>query len=625
MSRTVSLGGEWTLTGYGAPGDEKPSFGPFPARVPGAVQADLMRAGVLGDPNIGFNFLASEWVEHRVWRLERVFELKPENFVEKVYLLFDGLDSLGEISLNGEKIASFHSALEPLCADVTHCARLTGENKLRVTFFPANGLSRRMPFGFGELAPRAVQTGIWRDVRVKTVSGLNITGVSLEPRPAENGDHEIEAVLSADVHIGGRYTARYRVLDQRDALAATLDADVELRPCAQTVRHTVRVPQPQAAPHTLRVSLERGAIRADSAEARVTFRPKTPGRALRGVVWTPPGLYPGTTDPETLAPLMENLARAGVESLAVWDGCPASDDFYSLSDALGLAVEASPAPLPGGFPACAPPERIRAASAGRQNWPASPGSPLWALRCTLFPDSRAPSLDALCRETRFIQAMQTQIAAESAIRENRPFAAIANDPFLHFASSSLTDHGGLPRPALFALARAYAENAVTASLGELFVHRGKPFVCALHAAEGASLEAELCTPTGGCVAKRGFAPGDPAVFRADIPALSPDVLVLRLASRDGHGRELARNSYALAVPRENESLAAPFSRLARADITVEDENGRAVLVNGPSLALGVCARAGGALITPGFAHLLPGEKLALPCASADVTLEGFNV
>ena len=45
------------------------------ATVPGAVQADLLRAGIIEDWNVGDNFLHMEWVEHSEWVYEKFFTL----------------------------------------------------------------------------------------------------------------------------------------------------------------------------------------------------------------------------------------------------------------------------------------------------------------------------------------------------------------------------------------------------------------------------------------------------------------------------------------------------------------------------------------------------------------------
>ena len=49
-----------------------------PARVPGSVYDDLLRAGLIDDPYYEKNSLKCEWVANRLWSYVNSFELPPE-------------------------------------------------------------------------------------------------------------------------------------------------------------------------------------------------------------------------------------------------------------------------------------------------------------------------------------------------------------------------------------------------------------------------------------------------------------------------------------------------------------------------------------------------------------------
>ena len=74
------------------------------ANVPGQIHLDLQAAGVIGDTYFRFNQAANAWVYHDSWTFEVNFTLAPAiaKLVScgEVWLVFDGIDTLGTIELN---------------------------------------------------------------------------------------------------------------------------------------------------------------------------------------------------------------------------------------------------------------------------------------------------------------------------------------------------------------------------------------------------------------------------------------------------------------------------------------------------------------------------------------------
>ena len=74
-----------------------------PATVPGVVHTDLLAAGIIGEPYSGFNELLLRWVALDNWTFSRSFTVN-RSFLDKRTsnaLIFDGLDTHANISLNG--------------------------------------------------------------------------------------------------------------------------------------------------------------------------------------------------------------------------------------------------------------------------------------------------------------------------------------------------------------------------------------------------------------------------------------------------------------------------------------------------------------------------------------------
>ncbi len=196
FEQSISLDGAWTLyyeahralTGKAHYRTEaelmKSGIPHVPAAVPGCLELDLMRAGVIEDVYHGLNPLAAHERENlHLWYTRR-FTCENEYPHE---LVFDGIDTFAEIFLNGVYIGSTDNMLIAHTFDV---APLKGENELVVHILPVFLESRKHPIEAGVVAhqrynaeslsvrkaahmfgwdimPRILSGGIWRSVALK--------------------------------------------------------------------------------------------------------------------------------------------------------------------------------------------------------------------------------------------------------------------------------------------------------------------------------------------------------------------------------------------------------------------------------------------------------------------------
>lgn len=91
----------------------------FDATVPGEVHLDLMRAGIIDDPNVGINSLKCRWVEEMEWYYRKEFEVDEDVLCSNAFLHFEELDLSAKIYLNGKEIARHNNAFYPLNVDVS--------------------------------------------------------------------------------------------------------------------------------------------------------------------------------------------------------------------------------------------------------------------------------------------------------------------------------------------------------------------------------------------------------------------------------------------------------------------------------------------------------------------------
>ena len=182
--KTISLNGIWQLSGK--PQEQDVDKITLSAEVPGCVQLDLSREGILPkDLFMGENILEAEKYEDWEWWYTRKFTAPEER--EHVFLVFRGVDCLAEYFLNGEKLGESDNMLIPFEFEVGHLLR-DGENELTVHITSAvirahetgydlaqidlnwrgdatEQALRRAPHSYGwDIMPRAVTAGLWRDV-----------------------------------------------------------------------------------------------------------------------------------------------------------------------------------------------------------------------------------------------------------------------------------------------------------------------------------------------------------------------------------------------------------------------------------------------------------------------------
>src|SRR5689334_4508197 len=82
----------------------------LPATVPGHVHVDLVDAGVIADPFERMAERGAQWVDDTDWLYETTFHL-AEPPAAHTSLLFEGLDTVAEITLNGSSVGSTDNML----------------------------------------------------------------------------------------------------------------------------------------------------------------------------------------------------------------------------------------------------------------------------------------------------------------------------------------------------------------------------------------------------------------------------------------------------------------------------------------------------------------------------------
>ncbi|WP_328409760.1 glycoside hydrolase family 2 protein [Streptomyces violaceus] len=365
MLEATPLGDGWIL---------RHESDPLPASVPGCVHTDLMAAGVIPDPFLGQGESEVAWVGRRDWTYERELTgSSASSAQEQTDLVFDGLDTIAEISLDGRLLGTVRNMHRSYRFDVTGLSGL-----LSVRFVSAYAEAeavrgrlgerpaayaepyqylRKMACSFGwDWGPTLVTAGIWRPVRLERWSTARIARV----RPLVTLEEGVGVVeLAVDVE-----RTRVEVPLAVEATVGGVRARAELDGARGVVR--LRVPDPELwwprgygeqPLYDVELSLLSEDAALDVWRRRIGFRtveldqrPDAHGTGFtlvvngerlfaRGVNWIPDDVFPSRVTRERYRERLGQAAGAGVDLVRIWGGgLYESEDFYDACDELGLLV-----------------------------------------------------------------------------------------------------------------------------------------------------------------------------------------------------------------------------------------------------------------------------------------------
>ncbi|MFD0820608.1 glycoside hydrolase family 2 protein [Micromonospora zhanjiangensis] len=387
MRTLTDLHSGWRLTLAEAAADtpERVRGASVEATVPGCVHTDLMAAGLLADPYLDRNEDQQRWVGDSDWRYATTLPVDgpaAPSTADRIDLVFDGLDTVAEIRLDGEPVGRTRNQHRGYRFDVTDRLAGGGAHELSVVLRVARRYAERVRDEVGERpgaypeplqyirktaanfgwdwGPSLLTAGIWRAVRLEHWSTARLARVRPQVRVVDGDTGEV--VVHVEVERAGdpatELTVTARVGD------VTGSATVPARATSATVR--LRVPgvalwwphdlgdQPR---YELAVELAAAGVGLDTWRRRIGFRTVelrtapdadgTPfafvvnGREIfvRGANWIPDDCFLSRVDRPRYAARVRQAVDANITLLRVWGGgCYESDDFYDVCDELGVLV-----------------------------------------------------------------------------------------------------------------------------------------------------------------------------------------------------------------------------------------------------------------------------------------------
>ena len=390
--QTINLNGEWTLYYY-APGEAAATPAALaaglphvPATVPGNVELDLSRAGLLPeDLFFGTNLLLAEKYEAYGWWYVKEFQLPA--LASPCMLTLDGVDCFAAYYVNDIPVGTSANALVPVSLDVTNVVR-EGANTLAVHIKPITEAVQNNAYGtflsrfsfnlnpesiyirkpahcFGwDIMPRAVSAGLWRDVRLEIGRSADFKELHLYTRYIRQGVAALRLCFDTDMPLlPGKVPAVLRVEGRCGAHSFSFEQNVHFKAGQVSIKvkdpmlwwpygygdanvYDVVVTLTRAADGAVFTRRFRFGIRTLLLERTQYTTKKNLFRFIvngvhvmcRGSNWVPLDAY-HSRDKERLAEAMALVSDLHCNMLRCWGGnVYECDEFYHECDARGIMV-----------------------------------------------------------------------------------------------------------------------------------------------------------------------------------------------------------------------------------------------------------------------------------------------
>lgn len=373
---TQPLDGAWELRKSG-------SDDVIIARVPGCVHLDLMHSNVIEDPFHGDNEFRVAWVHETDWEYTRTFEADPGLFgADRVFLECDGLDTIADLSLNGEPLGRADNMYVQHRYDVTDRLR-QGENSIAIRFtspvnfarpwleqdpcmspgdsIPGSVYTRKCPSQWGwDWGPKIPTSGIWRPIRLAAYNTARIEDVWVRQKHSQgrvmlNIEVSLEQFAGGDtsvavrlVHPDGRAEER-EVAPEGGTAGCTIDiadpmlwwpngyGEQPLYRVEAVLKEQGREVHVVSRKIGLRsIELEQ---KADEFGRGFTFVVNGVAVFCKGADWIPADQFPPRITDEHYRHLIRSAAQANMNMLRIWGGGFYEDErFYDLCDEYGILI-----------------------------------------------------------------------------------------------------------------------------------------------------------------------------------------------------------------------------------------------------------------------------------------------
>lgn len=374
-----------------------------PATIPGEVHTDLQAAGLIPDPFFADNEKRQQWIGEQDWEYRTTLRASAALLAHQhIELVFDGLDTFAEVTLNGHPLLKADNMFRAWRTDVRPLLH-PGDNELRVLFHspykvmspvlaklpyilpgsgyeaydPAKGIYpvghyiRTAGYEYGwDWGPKLVTMGIWRPVRIEAWDDARINNLHIEQTSVNAERALLQAQIDVEAAHAGKVTVDLNFESIGKPPASNLryhgeqllDAGVNHLVIPLRIEHPrLWFPAGYGAQDRYRVSLEvkskNGAKLLDRSEEKIGLRsvelrrqPDQWGTSFtfvvngipifaKGANVIPMDSFPARVTAQRERALLTAARDANMNMIRMWGGgYYQTDSFYETADELGLMV-----------------------------------------------------------------------------------------------------------------------------------------------------------------------------------------------------------------------------------------------------------------------------------------------
>ncbi|MBC7588836.1 MAG: glycoside hydrolase family 2 protein, partial [Chitinophagaceae bacterium] len=267
------------------------------ATIPGTVHTDLLNNKLIPDPFYRNNEMNLQWIGNADWEYKTSFNVDASTFKKKhIELIFEGLDTYGEVYLNGKKILTANNMFRTWKVDAKPFIKQEN-NQLSIIFKSANRIAdslakasplihpcennrnyiRKAQYHFGwDFAPKLTTSGIWRKIKIEAWDFFSM--------------EEIKTIVDTTIHHTPKKVVA--LVQQPDSIGQSFYFTVDAKPIF-----------------------------------------------IKGANWVPADVFLPRVTKDKYRNLLIAAKQAGINMLRVWGGGIYEDDvFYDLCDSLNMMV-----------------------------------------------------------------------------------------------------------------------------------------------------------------------------------------------------------------------------------------------------------------------------------------------
>nr|XP_055026056.1 beta-mannosidase [Misgurnus anguillicaudatus] len=390
---SISLNGKWELL------NSNSSFS-LSADVPGCVYTALQRQGIISDPYYRFNDLAYRWISLDNWTYTTSFSVPAYvRGAGKAVLVFEGVDTVSTISLNGVTIGQTDNMFCRYDFEVTGLLK-DQENILKVWLMSAvtyasqrshdhtqysvppacpppvqkgechvNFIRKAQSSFSWDWGPSFPTLGIWKDVRLDIFNTLRLLSFTTSPiYDSEHSSWNVEVELFFDVVVTSKGFVHLSI----PLLDTEADFSLSLTTPGQNIKSfllqvnqnaSIRFWWPfghgEQPLYDLKIEINVEGGETLKAHRLIAFRtvelvqepiPSSPGLSfyfringkpifLKGSNWIPVHAFQDQVTTDMITILLRSVQKANMNALRVWGGGVYEQDvFYSLCDMYGIMI-----------------------------------------------------------------------------------------------------------------------------------------------------------------------------------------------------------------------------------------------------------------------------------------------